>query len=137
MRRSTGFTLIELMIAIAVLAILAAIALPSYSAYLVRGKLPDGTAALADYRVRMEQYYQDNRNYGGAACGIPLLSPDFFTLSCVLGAGGLTYTATAASRSGKGLGAAGDYTYTIDQNGTKATSKFAGGAGPANEWRTK
>ena len=62
-----GFTLIELMIVIAVVAILAAVALPAYGDYLRRGQLPEAFTNLADLRVKMEQYYQDNRSYGAAA----------------------------------------------------------------------
>ena len=53
--RAEGFTLLELMIAVAIVAILAAIALPSYSDYIKRAKLVEAQNALADFRVKMEQ----------------------------------------------------------------------------------
>lgn len=56
------------MVAVAIVAILAGTALPAYTDYVRRGQLPDAFSALADYRVKMEQYYQDRRNYGTAAC---------------------------------------------------------------------
>jgi len=61
--RQSGFTLIEVMIAVAIVGILIAIALPSYRNYVIRGKLVAGTNALANMRAQMEQYYQDNRTY--------------------------------------------------------------------------
>ena len=74
MDRTTGFTLVELMIVVAIIAILAAIAVPSYNDYVTRSKLQEAHTNLAAARVNMEQYYQDNRVYttapGSGACGI-------------------------------------------------------------------
>ena len=73
--RSRGFTLIEVMITVVIVAVLAAIALPNYTDYITRSKFAEAQGALADLRVKMEQYYQDNRRYstttGGGTCGIP------------------------------------------------------------------
>lgn len=62
-RSGAGFTLIEVMITVAIVAILAAIAMPSYRDYVLRGQLVDGTNGLAAMRADMERYYQDNRTY--------------------------------------------------------------------------
>ncbi len=59
----SGFTLIEMMITVAIVAILASVALPSYSEYVLRSKTEEATSGLAELRVRMEQYFQDNRKY--------------------------------------------------------------------------
>ena len=61
-----GFTLIEMMIAVALVAILAAIAMPNYNNYVRRGQLSEAFTALSDMRVKMEQHYQDNKFYGAA-----------------------------------------------------------------------
>ncbi len=58
-----GFTLIEVMITVAVIAILAAVALPSYIEYVTRSKLVEAKTNLSDMRTRLEQYFLDNRKY--------------------------------------------------------------------------
>jgi type IV pilus assembly protein PilE len=130
MRKSTGFTLIELMIVVAIVAILSAIALPSYSRYVARGKITEAVTALSDYRVKMEQYFQDNRNYGTAAsaCPVAVSTSINFTYSCVVGSGNpsVGYTATATSMLGSMGSATGNYTYAINESNAKSTSKFNG-----------
>ncbi|HEV7619606.1 MAG TPA: prepilin-type N-terminal cleavage/methylation domain-containing protein, partial [Burkholderiaceae bacterium] len=85
-RQLRGFTLIELMTTIAIIAILAAIAIPSYGNYVRRGKVVEATSALADVRMKMEQYFQDNRtyqNYVNASCipasGSSIIDARYFT----------------------------------------------------------
>lgn len=139
--RAQGFTLIELMVAIAISAILAAIALPSYNNYVLRGKLAESFAMLGDYRLKLEQFNQDNRNYAdatGTTCGVaPPGSGKYFDVTCTLSASGTQYTATASSKTNAGMGNAGDYSYSIDQAGVQNTLKFAAAAGPAGTWKNK
>src|SRR6267378_8151432 len=73
MQRPTGFTLIELMITVAIIAILAAVAIPNYTDYVKRGKLTEATSTLLSMRTKMEQYFQDNRSY--TTPGAPVLAP--------------------------------------------------------------
>lgn len=95
--RDAGFTLIELLIAMAVLAILATIAYPTYGEFVMRSRIVDATSGMNDFRTRMEQSFQDRRDYsdGAAGCGVVPPANDNFTLTCVLGAGGTSYTLTA------------------------------------------
>src|SRR6516162_7340745 len=128
MQRQAGFTLIELMITMVVLAILAAIAIPSYTDYTLRGKIPDATSNLQAMKTKMEQYYQDNRSYptNGTPCvtGAPgagqiqLPATQYFTMSCTTAAPYQTYTVTAAGNAGTDLEGA---TYSIDQSNARKT----------------
>lgn len=143
-----GFTLIEILIVVAILGLLATLAYPSYAEYLVRGRVMEGTSTLADMRVRLEQYYQDNRNYGVGVCGSPdngttkRIDVDgtvnkYFSYACVLGAGGQSYTITASSRASTSGGADGDWAYTINNLNQRTTTKFKGTASTATCWQTK
>ena len=76
-----GFTLIEAMITVALVAILAAVALPSYRDYVIRGRLVDATNALSSTRARMEQFYQDKRTYVGGPCATSQVIKEF-TVVC-------------------------------------------------------
>jgi type IV pilus assembly protein PilE len=120
MRKARGFTLIEILVTVAIVAILAAFAIPNYSRYVTRGKLVQAADELANLRIRMEQYYQDNKTYlNGAACGVPNpadRSDAVFTYSCTGTAA--TYVWTATGKAAKGMGG---FVYSIDQANTRQT----------------
>lgn len=134
--RRNGFSLIELMIVIAIVGILAAVALPAYENYMNRGKITDAVAELADYRIKMEQYFQDNRNYGtaGGSCPVAAGSSKYFSFSCNVGDPNTTYIATAASIAGSLGSAAGDYTMTVNQSNARDTTKFKGATVTKSCW---
>ena len=132
---SAGFTLIELMIVVAIAGILAAVALPAYTDYVVRGKIPEATSNLATKRVQMEQYFQDNLTYASApACTSDSTSSQYFTFSCSAA------TATAFTLQAVGSGSMAGFTYTLDQTNAKATPAVPSGwasHSPDNCWVTK
>jgi type IV pilus assembly protein PilE len=119
--KQSGFTLIELMIVVAIVGILASIALPAYTDYVKRSKAAEATSALADLRVRMEQFFQDNRTYAGGPCVPAAGTVKYFDITC--DADATTYTITAA-----GLDDMDQFEFTINQNNAK-TSKFDGTTG--------
>lgn len=122
-KEQMGFTLIELMITLIVIAILAGVVIPSYRSYLLTAKLSEAFDTLSTYRLRMEQAYQDNGNYGAATCSVTSSTGKYFTYSCQLNNNGQGYIATATGKSAQGLSG---YSYTINETGTKATTQFPG-----------
>jgi type IV pilus assembly protein PilE len=120
-RHRAGFTLIEVMMAIAIVGILAAVAFPSYVDHVRRGKITEATASLATMRVQMEQYFQDNRTYADVAGVTPpctatsAVAPPpnarYFDFACS-NRTGTTYQITATGRATAGMGG---FVYTITE----------------------
>ncbi len=117
-RTNQGFTLIELMIAVAIIGILASIAVPAYQDYIFKARANIATSALADMRIRMEQYFQDNRTYVGGPCAAPAgTDTTFFGFACPAAPTATAYTITAT-----GAGAMGGFTWSINQDNAKTSS---------------
>jgi prepilin-type N-terminal cleavage/methylation domain-containing protein len=142
-----AFTLIEVMIVVAIVAILSAIAIPAYRDYVLRGKLLDGSSGLSAFRVDMERYFQDNRTY------LPTSSPAFvppcdasvpvaqrtvgtFVITCSV------ISATYYTLSAAGSGTTNGFTFTLTQQGIRGTDTVPStdtswGTAPATCWLLK
>ncbi len=124
MKAQKGFTLVELMIVVTIVGILATVAMPAYTDYVTRGKLSEASSQLATMRVKLEQYFQDNRTYVGACAAVtvaPLPSGNdakYFTYTCAPLIA-LTFTVTATGVAAQGTGG---FVYTINQDNAKATT---------------
>jgi type IV pilus assembly protein PilE len=124
--RGKGFTLIELMIAVAVVGILAMVALPSYNDYIRRANISEATAALLTMRTKMELYYQDNRKFDDA-CAAGTVAPlptglKKFNVDCPV------KTATAYTVRATGTGDMAGIVFTINEANVRSTTVTAGSA---------
>ncbi|MCY1440772.1 hypothetical protein D9M71_570570 [compost metagenome] len=127
-KRCRGFTLIELMIAVAIVAILAMVAYPSYQQYVIRGNRAAAQAEMMDIANRQQQYLLANRTYASKSeleSGGYALSSDVsrnYGYDIALGSGAvpsftITFTPTGSQAS--------DGALTLDSQGVKA---------PAGKW---
>ena len=92
MKKNKGFTLIELMIVIAIIGILAAIGYPSYASHVKKANRADGIDSLMALAGRMEEFYLNDDSYADATVGNAVSSEGLYTM---------------------GISASDDYTYTI------------------------
>jgi len=124
-----GFTLIEIMIVVAIVAILAAVAIPSYRDYILRGEITSGTNGLNATRADMERAFQDNRTYVAPAGAtthpcVAARTYDNFSVSCT------AVTATTFTLTAVGSNRAAGFTFTINERGNQTTVL----SGPATNW---
>lgn len=74
MRSNKGFTLVELMIVVAILGILSAVAVPMYNGYITGAKKTEAKTNLETLRLLEEQYYSDKARYTGAVTHAQLMN---------------------------------------------------------------
>ena len=126
-RKRGGFTLIELMITVAVIAIIAAIALPSYTQYVIRSKRSAAQAQMMDIANRQQQFLIANRSYAdkaaltasGYALPSEVASNYSYDVTLTTGAPGFTLTFTPLGTQQS------DGTLTLNSEGVKT---------PAGKW---
>lgn len=127
-KKACGFTLIELMVAAAIVGILMAVAVSSYQTYLVKGTRSSAQASLMDIAQRQQQYLLDNRSYASSLTALNVtLSTDvssYYTVTLSTSSGPPpTFTATATPIDG--VRQSSDGALSIDQAGAKT---------PASKW---
>ena len=140
-RTPRGFTLIEVMITVAIVGILAAVALPSYREYIIRGQLTDATNGLSAMRANMERHFQDNRTYATSGAFVaPCAVADatqrtfgLFLVSCPVAPTAAGFTLQAV-----GSGSVANFTFTINEIDVRATTAaMAGWNTCASKWLTR
>lgn len=127
-RAKRGFTLIELMITVAIVAILAAISYPSYINHVIKGRRAAAQASLLDIAQRQQQYLLDSRSYASSLAILNVTPPTdvtaYYAISIAAPAGSppsFTVTATPIA----GTSQANDVTLSINNTGAKT---------PVNTW---
>ncbi|HEY9210710.1 MAG TPA: type IV pilin protein [Methylotenera sp.] len=117
-----GFTLVELMVAIAIIGILASIAFPNYLEYVKKGRRAAAQSHLMDVAQRQQQYLLDARSYAADLSTLNVTTPtdvsSYYTITITVGDGAPpSFTATATPVSGSAQ--ATDPTLTINSAGSK------------------
>jgi type IV pilus assembly protein PilE len=131
--RQSGFTLIELMITVAVVAILASIAIPSYSDYVTRSRRNDARLSLAQSAQWMERFRAENRgSYSNATLQpgttvSPASGTAMYDIAVAVGAGGATYQLTATPRTGSAMASDACATYTLASDGQRTAAGVSSG----------
>ena len=126
-RQSRGFSLIELMVGVAIVGILAAVAYPSYQAQVAKGRRADAKSSLFDVAQRMERFYTERGTYAGATLGnagihAATSAQNHYDLA-ITAQSAAGFTITATPKGSQASDACGTYTY--NQAGVKGVGGSA------------
>jgi type IV pilus assembly protein PilE len=128
--KSSGFTLVELMITVVIIAILSSIAVPAYRSYVQRSRRSEATSALLRIQAAQEKFFLQNNAYSANLVGAPpaglgmLNTTDSGNYDLVLAPAGAGYTATATATSTQADDAK-CVTFTINPNGVRSATGSA------------
>lgn len=123
---TAGFSLIELMIAVAIVGILGAVAFPSYQDHMRKGRRAAAQGYLMDLAQRQQQYFLDNRGFASAASALGYASTPtdvspYYTVAIALAGGPPpTYSITATPTGSQASDTCGSL--TLNSAGTKSSS---------------
>lgn len=122
MKKNKGFTLVELMVTVMIVGIISAYAVPNYRDYVIRAEISEALAGLNSTKLKLEQFFQDNRTYLGACNSGASAEPptlENFSITCDL-------TANSYELEASGLG----FTFVVDNQNNRSTTSAKTG------WKT-
>lgn len=124
MKKKQGFSLVELMITLAIIGILVAIAYPGYSSHMQKTRRNTATACLQENAQYFERWYTSNLSYEGAVAQSCTDIEQFYTVS-ESGVGARVYTLTAVPKGAQTKDKCG--TLTLDEKGQRGSSEDGAG----------
>ena len=128
MRKKQGFTLMEVLIVVAIIGILAAIAIPSYSYHVRKGHRASAQSFMTDIATKQSQYLLDARTYASTVGDLGLTEPasvtTYYTITISATTPPPAYTITATPKAGTSQD--GDGVMTLTHTGAKTRGGASG-----------